>query len=334
MVTPMLKSQRGNSITAARIYNGLKGRGYNIDLLSLDEPDWQEKLDRCKDNGSYALVHGFHTLHFAAAAGHGAIKNLPLLLTATGTDINNDLTGPFREDVLGTLWRADVIVVFNPDMCSLLAGVEPSLESRLAIIPQGVDLPLSPEISRMDLGLPEDDLVFILPSGLRPVKNIDLALDGLIEARKVSPRISLLIAGAVIDNGYAASIKKRIKDLPWVQYLGEVSHSSIGGIMRAADVVLNTSLSEGQPQAVLEAMSLDKPCIMTAVTGNTGIICDGVHGFYIANARELADAVLRFLNDPRRRDEMGRAAGQLVNDRYTAEKEINAYADLYDALLV
>ena len=81
MVTPMLKSQRGNSITAARIYNGLKGRGYNIDLLSLDEPDWQEKLDRCKDNGSYALVHGFHTLHFAAAAGHGAIKNLPLLLT-------------------------------------------------------------------------------------------------------------------------------------------------------------------------------------------------------------------------------------------------------------
>lgn len=40
MVTPYLKSQRGNSVTAVRLSTGLRRKGYMIDLISIDEPGW------------------------------------------------------------------------------------------------------------------------------------------------------------------------------------------------------------------------------------------------------------------------------------------------------
>lgn len=333
MITPILKSQRGNSITATRLCNGLSRKGYTIDLLSMDETDWHLQLDRYTRANSYSLVHGFHALHFSPAANHPAIKSLPILLTTTGTDINYDLAGPHKEQTLDTLLRATQVVVFNTDLGGNLAAAVPGLESRLTVIPQGVDLPAAPEVARRQLGLSEADTIFIAPSGLRPVKNLDLALDGLQIAHRAHPQLSLLIIGTVIDAAYKEHIKSRLGDLPWAIYLGEIPHQRIGGIMQTADVVLNTSWAEGQPQAALEAMSLGKPCILSAVPGNLGIIEDGVHGCYIESAQELADVALKLINDAPLRYDMGSAARQLVNDRYSAEKEIDAYAQLYKALI-
>lgn len=333
MVTPVIKSQRGNSITAARLYNGLSKRGYEIDLLSQDEPGWQEQLDQLTRTYSYNLVHGLHALYFSSVAKHSAVKNLPLLLTTTGTDINYDLSEPGKQEVLDTLLMADRIVVFNHDLGRKLSETDPRLEPRLAVVPQGVDLPDAPAVSRRQFGLSDSDIVFIIPSGLRPVKNLDLAIDGLAIAHDRYPGLALLIVGVEIDREYTEGIKSRLRELPWAVYTGEVPHQSIGGIMRIADVVINTSLAEGQPQAALEAMSLGKPCILTAVPGNLGIIRDGVHGFYINSALELSEAALRLINDPGLRYATGRAASQLVNENYSLEKEIDAYARLYESLL-
>lgn len=333
MVTPIIKSQRGNAITATRLYNGLSRRGYAIDLLSMDQADWPLQLVRYTRAHSYSLVHGLHARRFSPAAHHHTIKNLPLLLTTTGTDINYDLAGPHKEETLDTLLKARRIVVFNAGLGRSLIAAAPRLESRLAVIPQGVDLPVAPEVTRRQLGISEADTIFIAPSGLRPVKNLDLALDGLAIAHRRQPRLSLLILGAVIDPVYKDHIKARLGELPWAIYLGEVPHQKIGGIMQAADVVLNTSWAEGQPQAALEAMSLGKPCILTAVPGNLGVIQEGIQGYYANSAPELADAALKMIEDSLGRRAMGSAARQLVYDRYAAEKELDAYARLYEELM-
>ncbi len=333
MVTPLLKSQRGNSITAARLFNGLSNKGYAIDLLSMDEPDWQLQLDRYCHTNSYDMVHGFHALHFSRAAHHPAIKDLPLLLTTTGTDLNYDLTGPHKEPTLQTLLKASRVVVFNEDLGQHISDSDKRLQSRLTVIPQGVDLPTRPPASRQQFGLSETDVVFIIPSGLRPVKNLDLALDGLAIAQRSHPSLSLLILGAAIDSAYSHHIKSRLPQLPWAHYLDEIPHDEISGIMQMADIVLNTSLAEGQPQGALEAMSLGKPCILTAVPGNLGIIEDGIDGYYINSARELASAAMQLITAPSLRTAMGGAARQLVIERYSAEKELAAYAQLYEELI-
>lgn len=334
MITPYLQSQRGNSVTATRLYNGLKRKGYAIDLIAMDEPDWQLQLDRYTQANAYDLVHGFHALHFSRVVNHPVIKKLPIVLTTTGTDINYDLCGPKQKQTLAVLLKASKIVVFNSDLGSRLTTIEPRLQSRQVVIPQGVELPKAPPVTRRQLGLATDDTVFIIPSGLRPVKDLDLALDGLAIAYQKYSQLCLLIVGTAIDLEYTAHIESRLGALRWARYLGEVPHQTIEGLLQTADVVLNTSRSEGQPQGALEAMSLGKPCILTAVPGNLGIIENGLQGYYINSATELAEAALKLIHNPTLCVTMGKAARRLVNDKYSADEELNAYDRLYQALQV
>ena len=214
-----------------------------------------------------------------------------------------------------------------------LTTIEPLLQSRQVIIPQGVELQSVVGFTRQQLGISSADTVFIIPSGLRPVKNLDLALDGLTIVYQKYPQICLLIVGAAIDAEYTAHIKSRLSKLRWAHYLGEMPHQNIRGILQTSDIVLNTSLAEGQPQGALEAMSLGKPCILTAVPGNLGIIRDGIHGCYINSAPELAAAALKLIQNPFRRHTMGNTARQLVNKMYSAEKELKAYDQLYKSCI-
>jgi glycosyltransferase involved in cell wall biosynthesis len=180
--------------------------------------------------------------------------------------------------------------------------------------------------------LSAEDFVCILPSGLRPVKNIDLALDGLEIVHDKFPRLRLLLVGTPIDHRYTAHIRRRLSQLKWARYLGEVPHGKMAGVLQLADIVLNTSLAEGQPQGALEAMSLGKPCILTAVPGNLGIIKEGYHGYYVDSAFALAEAAGKLVQDPFLKETLGEAARQLVEEKYSAASELDAYSGLYQSL--
>lgn len=334
MITPYLKSQRGNSQTATRLYEGLSRSGYNIDLLSLEEPDWQKTLDQLTHTTEYSLVHGYHALKCARIIHHSLIKKIPLLLTTTGTDINFDLTGPERNQTIAALLSARKVVVFSEDLHKQILAVAPELQSRLVIIRQGVKLSSGPAVTRTELGLSPANAVFILPSGLRPVKNLDLAVDALKSIYPACPQLRLLILGTPIDEKYADHIKNRLQDLEWASYLGELPHQHMRGIMQIADIVLNTSLAEGQPQGALEAMSLGKPSILTAVPGNLGIIQHGCQGYYVSTAAELAEYARQLIQNPLLRQTMGVAARRLVQEKFSPEAEIAAYSRLYQELMV
>ena len=333
MITPYIKSQRGNSITVSRLYRGLRNRGYEIDIIAMDEADWESRLNYYTATNTYDLVHGFNALYFSRIANHPHIKKLPLLLTTTGTDINLDLFGPEKEKTLAALLKAEKVVVFNQSLAEQIATVEPCLQFRQVVIPQGVELEAGPDITRQQLGIAPASTVFVIPSGLRPVKNLDLALDGLQRVYREYPHIHLLIIGAALEADYTARIKDRISLLKWASYPGEVPHREMEGILQNADIVLDTSRSEGQPQGALEAMSLGKPCILTAVPGNIGIIEDGRQGYYIDTADELAACALKLIQNPHLRHIMGTAAQQLVEKDFSIQNELTGYTRLYQELL-
>lgn len=333
MITPYMQSQRGNSITASRLHAGLGRKGYEIDIIAMDEPDWETRLNDYTRTNTYGLVHGFHALHFSQAANHPRITELPLLLTTTGTDINYDLYGPNKEQTLGNMLKAKKLVVFNQSLAEQITALEPRLQSRQVVIPQGVELKPGPAITRQQLGISPASTVCVVPSGLRPVKNLDLALDGLQAVYREYPQIHLLVVGAALDADYAAHIKNRIHTLKWASYLGEVPHREMQGILQITDIVLNTSMAEGQPQGALEAMSLGKPCILSAVPGNLGIIQHGLQGYYVNSAHELAACALKLIRDPHLQRLMGAAAQQLVRNNFSVENELAEYTRLYQELL-
>jgi len=164
------------------------------------------------------------------------------------------------------------------------------------------------------------------------VKNVDLLIDALEKIQPDYPHLKLLIIGAIINPQYSRMILERIKSLPWVSYLGEIPHECVRDLILHADVVVNTSLAEGQPQGALEAMSLGLPCILTAVPGNLHIIEDGGEGFYVNTESELTQAARTFMDNPQLTIKMGQAARELVAKKFNPGKELNAYENLYQQL--
>lgn len=330
MVSPFYRRQRGNSLTAARIKQGLKSRGYNIDMLSLE--DWRDFA--CLKANNYNLVHGFHALHSARFLGEmPRLEGVPLILTTTGTDLHYDLYGQEKSLIEGVLQIARKIVVFHQDFIPIICNLYPALYPKLVTIPQGVYLPPGPVREEIPLGFGADDFIFLLPSGLRPVKNIELTINALEKIQPDYPTLKLLIIGAVLQPDYGQAIIERINLLPWIKYLGEIPHEQVSGVIMHSDVVINCSRAEGQPQGVLEAMSLGKPCILTAVPGNLNIIEPGKEGFYVHNENELAEAALKYLNSSALTKKMGQAASFLVQRNFSLGNEINAYTHLYQEIL-
>jgi len=334
MITPFSKVQRGNSLTSARLYDSLGTRGFQIDLVAMDEDNWESRLRNMLAYNHYNIVHAFNAFYFAQV-----LESVPdlawlnLVLTTTGTDINQDLYGPDHEIVLNVMEKVRKIVVFNHSFQLHLGALYPQLESRLLTIPQGVNLEKSSKRSRHELNLTQDNIVFLLPSGFRPIKNIGLAISALSDLHDQYPQIRLVIMGADINTEYSRQILSLIEPLDWIINLGEIPHSEIGGWMALGDVVLNTSDSEGQPQAALEAMSMGIPCILTAVPGNLGIIESGQEGFYVQNHLELIETARRLAIDPELRQQMGLKAQQLADTRFKLELEADAYGHLYRQII-
>lgn len=344
IITPFDKDQRGNSITTARLLVGLTSRGFQIDRLSLERENWQEYLKDALAKSKYALIHGFHARYFGEVLqAIPQMRNIPLILTTTGTDIHCDLLGEKRSMILDTFQTVQKIVVFNDDFHQIIQDVYPgfqhparpslSLAEKLVTIPQGVFLEPGAGKNRGELGLSEDQVVFLLPSGLRRIKHIELAIDSLSAVQDEFPEVRLLIMGAAIEENYTRKILNRMRGLDWVIYLEEIPHSEMMSVLRLGDIVINTSYCEGQPQGALEAMSLGKPCILTGVPGNLNIIEQGVEGFYVGNQEELVKDAKILVQDPVERHLMGQRAAQLTASKFTLGQELDAYSRIYRQFL-
>lgn len=334
MLTPFQKKQRGNSVTSARLQNGLRSRGYQIDRLSMENDSYRKSLADAIGSGKYGLIHAFHAKYTGQAlAAVPEMKELPLLLTTTGTDLHYDLLGQGRSNVLAAFDTARKIVVFNEHFRQIFLDHYPEAVAKLKTIPQGVVLEDGKAITRRHLGIAEDQFVFLLPSGLRPVKNIAMALNSLQRLREHFPRVCLMIMGSAIDEQYSQQIAQRIEKLEWVSHYSEIPHEDMRAYLELGDVVLNTSQAEGQPQGALEAMSLGKPCLLTAVPGNLNLITAGVEGFYIHNEDELIILAKKLIEDSALRLRMGAAARRLVESRFAPGPEIEAYHELYREIL-
>jgi len=334
LLTPYLHTKRGNSLTASRLADGLGAAGIEVEIISLEDDNWQEQTLSALATGECRLLHGLHATSVAEAlAALPPLQCLPLLITMTGTDLNYGLKQRHHDATTQVMDQAQRLVVFNEYYLDHLGSWHHEWGKKARVIPQGVELSPLLGISRHQLAIDPANTSFLMVSGLRPVKNIELTLEGLALAYAQDSSLQLLLVGSVINPEYAEYILSRVAKLPWASYLGEFPHSEMASIISQAKVAINSSLSEGQPQAVLEAMCLGLPCLLSAVPGNLGLITEGREGYYFQTAQELADKVLFFMQNENQRRAMGQAAQDLVQLRHHPQQEIDAYLNLYQEIL-
>jgi teichuronic acid biosynthesis glycosyltransferase TuaC len=82
-----------------------------------------------------------------------------------------------------------------------------------------------------------------------------------------------------------------------IHVLGNIPHEEIPIIFNAADVVLLTSLWEGSPNVIKEALACNRPIVATEC-GDVKLLLDGVDGCFVTdyNYKNIGDSILKALN--------------------------------------
>jgi glycosyltransferase involved in cell wall biosynthesis len=106
------------------------------------------------------------------------------------------------------------------------------------------------------------------------------------------------------------------------------------GCLKAFDLFVMSSVTEGLGTSLLDAMAASRPIVATAAGGIPEIVEDGVNGLLVPprDHHALADAIVRALEDRVLRQRMGAAGWERVNERFTVDRMVNATAAVYERL--
>jgi L-malate glycosyltransferase len=323
-------AENGNAVTVRRIERHLRLLGCEVRVFPVDSMAGEEILAGVKAFAPQ-LLHAFHGYHGGRMA-HALAQELgiPYLVTLTGTDVYQALDDHRSFDTHAALRGAVHLVAFHAYVKRRLAEHLPSLEERTVVIPQGVELPALPAAGASG----GETCTFLLPAGLRPVKNVLFPLQPLANLHAVHPGIRLLLVGPVLDAAYAAEVMEALERYPFARYLGTVGHDAMGDLYRAADVVLNSSLIEGgMANSVLEALAYGKALLVTDIEGNRSIIKDCATGLLYRDAAEFYRKAEHLVTDAPLREKLGNNGRTLVRDKYPPEREAHSYLGLYQSIL-
>jgi glycosyltransferase involved in cell wall biosynthesis len=281
--------------------------------------------------GSWDVIHthGMRA-NLPVRAIVGSMRQRPALFTTVHSDLALDYVNATRSRAYVALDRLSAGVVdgffcVTADFAAKLAarGVP---KARIQVVGPGIDLP----------GKSASGTAPVVGTVARLValKDIGLLLES---ARLLSERVPGLRVIVVGDGPERAALERQAASLglgECVEFRGEIRPA--WPVLRELQVYALTSVSEGAPLSVLEAMSMGLPIVATAVGGVPDMLDDGVSGFLVPRhedrgltAAALADRIATLLADPALRARMGvegrRRAVEEFSTAAAAKKTLRCY---------
>ncbi len=187
--------------------------------------------------------------------------------------------------------------------------------------------------ARAALGLDPSALVVGTAARLDPVKDLGSLVAALAQVRQSRPDATLVIVGEGPERG-AIEAAVQAHGLTGAVWLTGY-RADVRTLLPAFDVYVNCSVSEGVSLTILEAMAARLPVVATGVGGTPEVVRDGETGMLIP-ARDpstLAAALLALAADPALRRRLGDGGRDRVEQAFTIERMVDAYAGQYDRLL-
>jgi len=273
-------------------------------------------------NAEIIHVHGFKEACLGGIAARLRGKRVQIFRTFHGKGLTN---GAFRHRLIERVngyFFSDQLIAVSEDLREFLLGCG-FRQSMFTVLHNGVNLAdVSPvKASRTvkhSLGIPDDAFVIGTLGRMVKIKGHKFFLEGAREVVAQNPGVYFVLSG---DGPL-------MKDaMSWVNNHNMKRNIKITGfrndpydVLNSFDVFALTSLHEGVPMVLLEAMCLGKPIIATEVGGMPEIISDRVTGLMIppGNPKRFASACMELMTDDVLKDKLADNCRNIVMERYSA----------------
>lgn len=187
---------------------------------------------------------------------------------------------------------------------------------------------------RRDFGFAASDVVAGFVARATKQKGPLYFVQAVEQANKANPKVKGLFVG---EGDMRAEVERYVRQhrLEKVVRLSPF-RKDVPRVLKAIDIYCLPSLWEGLSIALLEAMAMAKPLVVTPTDGTREIITDGENGLVIPfeNAAALAEAILRSAAAPAEAAKMGAEGRKVVLSRFDSRRVARHVADIYERLIL
>jgi len=332
---------QGNLLAAARDA-GVEVRTFGMGGSLKDPRDFAglARMARALREIRPGVIHGYLLRGNFYAAVAGRLAGVPVVVTSK-RGLHRPAGLAERLAVRVSAGLSDTITGNAPQVLEFTREVEGTPTAAMAMIPSGIDTDrfslraVGPEPRRElreALGIGAAPVVGTAIT-FRPRKGFRMLFEAMAELRRHVPQACVVIAGADEMPDEPAQLLRSLGLEGAVHLLGR--RSDMPEVLSAFDVFVLPSESEGMSNAILEAMSMQLPVVVTAVGGAPEVVEEGRSGFLVAypDAATMAARLTTLLRDSGLRRSVGDAARRRVVAEYSSAGMVRQIEDLYAKLL-
>jgi glycosyltransferase involved in cell wall biosynthesis len=281
----------------------------------------------------------------AALRGH----DLPMLVSLTSVHYDvEDAAGSLKQrlglrlshTIHGVLLRRGRVrfhAVSQPvaDKAVEVFGLDPG---RISVIPRGrpdprLRLTATREEVRQRESIPLDAPVIITVAREHLIKNHLALLEAADMLRRDLPGLRVVLVGGASTG--SAVIDQAIREKSLTDVVLRLGHrDDVPDLLGASDLFVSTSISEGLPGAIVEAIGIGLPVVAFDVSGVSDVLEEGHPGLVpFGDVDGLARRIDETLADPDRRKDLGSAARRRFEESFEISGYVRRVGDLYNTLV-
>lgn len=331
---------------AGELATSVQKEGFSVvDLKRKPGIDFEliRRFGRWLKSESIDLIHAHqYTPLFYSSLARGILQyRPPLLFTEHGRHFPD--VRKFKRCLLNQvlLSRTDRVVAVGEQVKRALVANEWIRENSIRVIYNGVSVSQFRDSISLDsrdelrrvCELPSDRRLVIQVARLNPLKDHLTAIRAMRQVVDQGVQANLLIVG---EGETRAAIESEIEKLSLgntVRLLG--NRKDIPKLLASCDVFLLTSVSEGIPLTLIEAMIAGLPCVATSVGGIPEVINSVNLGLLSAagDVSGIAKSLVRVLTDESLANSLSEAGRAWAIERFNDVRMHTAYRDIYTQML-
>jgi glycosyltransferase involved in cell wall biosynthesis len=290
--------------------------------------------------------HVVHT-HTAKAGALGRLaawlSRVPVVVHTYHGHVLRSYFGPSKTALFRLTERAlarltDALVAVSPAVKADLVSLGVARESKIRVVPLGLDLhglaeTLPRGVLRAAANFPVEARLVGMVGRLAPVKDVPTFLRAAARVRGLHPEVRYALVGDGPDRPALERVVAELGLSAVVHFFGW--RRDLPAVYGDLDVVVNSSLNEGTPVALIEALAAARPVVATAVGGTPDLLAGGRHGLLVppGDPEALAEAIARTLDDAVTSRARACAGREYVLRQHSADRLLEDIDRLYRGLL-